>query len=262
MGVNETRLPAQLPCNEPLAIETTKNEKREELIIGNRDTARQNITAHVQTGSTLSLVVLNLVDKSAGTINTIVEGGGKIEVILAETGRFNATDLNIVLKGDAAVARIYSVYYAKNSDVLDLNYRITLLGKNTKADMTVKGALTGNADKIFRGTLDFAKGSKGAVGHENEAVTVLSDTVHNRSVPLMLSHEDDVDGHHGVTIGKIDDAKLFYLTSRGLTENDAGRLILAGAAEPIIKRLPADGNLVAALRKALDLAAEDEDCEE
>ena len=78
----------------------------------------------------------------------------------------------------------------------------------------------------------------------------------------MLSHEDDVDGHHGVTIGKIDDAKLFYLTSRGLTENDAGRLILAGAAEPIIKRLPADGNLVAALRKALDLASEDEDCEE
>ena len=94
------------------------------------------------------------------------------------------------------------------------------------------------AEKIFRGTLDFLQGTKGSVGRENEEVLLLSEDVRNRSVPLMLSHEDEVDGHHAVSVGQMDEGKLFYLMSRGIPEDEARSMIVSGFANPVSKELP------------------------
>jgi Fe-S cluster assembly scaffold protein SufB len=104
--------------------------------------------------------------------------------------------------------------------------------------MQVRGALLGSSEKTFRGTLDFLEGAKGSVGRENEEVVLLSPTVRNRSVPIMLSHEDDVDGHHAVSIGKMDEEKLFYLMSRGLDLADAQRLVVEASFNPVLDRIP------------------------
>ena len=258
LGVNETKFPAQPPQNETLAIDAGANERRQSVLINRGDSA-QNIKAHVQKGAELSLIVLNLNNAAlANSIAAEVDDGGKIEVILAETGKFLATDLNINLVGDNAKGDVYSLYFGKEDDCPDLNYRIILKGKNTSANMTVKGALTGRADKIFRGTLDFLQGAKNSVGKESEEVIVFSDTVRNRSVPLMLSQEDDVDGHHGVSIGKIDEDKLFYLTSRGLDEDEASRLVFEGVASPVLSRLKDNAALIKDVRAALGLPEEEE----
>ena len=103
--------------------------------------------------------------------------------------------------------------------------------------MQVRGALLGGAEKTFRGTLDFLEGSKGSVGREDEEVMVLSDHVQNRSVPIMLSHEDDVDGHHAVSIGKMDEEKLFYLMSRGLDLAEAQKLVVEANFQPVLDRI-------------------------
>ena len=67
---------------------------------------------------------------------------------------------------------------------------------------------------------------------------LLSDGVRNRSVPIMLSHEDDVDGHHAVAVGKMDEEKLFYLMSRGLDLAEARRLVVEAAFHPVLDRIP------------------------
>ena len=103
--------------------------------------------------------------------------------------------------------------------------------------MQVKGALMDEAQKVFRGTLDFIAGSAGSVGRENEDVIILSPGVRNRSVPLMLSGEGDVDGHHAVSIGKMDEAKLFYLMSRGLDLAEARRLVVEADLFPVLARI-------------------------
>ena len=54
----------------------------------------------------------------------------------------------------------------------------------------------------------------------------------------MLSHEGDVDGHHAVSIGRMDEDKLFYLMSRGIDEEEARAMIVRGFVEPIAKELP------------------------
>ena len=108
--------------------------------------------------------------------------------------------------------------------------------------MNVRGALVDSCDKIFRGTLDFKRGAKGSVGREVEEVIILSPGTRNRSVPLMLAEEDEVDGHHAVSIGRLDEEKIFYLMSRGLDEAQSQRLIVEAAFNPVVEKIP-DENL-------------------
>ena len=68
-------------------------------------------------------------------------------------------------------------------------------------------------------------------------MVVLSSQVRNRSVPLMLSGESEVDGHHAVSIGKIDEAKLYYLMSRGLEMAEAKKLVVEAAFAPVMSRI-------------------------
>ena len=137
--------------------------------------------------------------------------------------------------------------FGDGESVIDLNYIIRQGGRRTDANMQVRGALLGKSEKIFRGTLDFLEGAKGSVGRENEEVVLLSPDVRNRSVPIMLSHEDDVDGHHAVSVGKMDEDKLFYLMSRGLDLAEAQRLVVEASFNPVLDRIPDD-----ALKEEID----------
>ena len=203
-----------------------------------------NVTAEVETFSvaankTKKLTQINMAnDNSAKKLHIKVEENAQLELTVVDLSESDsASEIVIDLDGDDSKVDLFAVYFGSSDNRLDLNYIIHQRGKRTEANMFVNGALAGNCDKIFRGTLDFVKGSKGSVGREREDVIVLSDTVRNRSVPLMLSAEDEVDGHHAVSIGRIDEEKLFYLMSRGLDRVEAEKLIVEAMFNPIIERL-------------------------
>ena len=154
------------------------------------------------------------------------------------------------MHGDDSAADLEAVYFGDGERRLDFNYVIRQHGKRTSANMNVRGALSDKCDKIFRGTLDFQRGSKGSTGRELEEVIILSSGTRNRSVPLMLAAEDEVDGHHAVSIGRLDEEKIFYLMSRGLNESEAERLIVEAAFNPVVDKIP-DENLRGELLKNL-----------
>ena len=177
-------------------------------------------------------------DETARKIKINVGKSARVEFIAADLGRGNfSVDVEINLNGDDSSAEIDSVYFGDGKRRLDINYVIRQRGLRTNAVMNVRGALSDTCDKIFRGTLDFQRGAKGSVGRELEEVIILSDGVRNRSVPLMLATEDDVDGHHAVTVGRLDDEKIFYLMSRGLDKLEAERLIVEAAFNPVIEKI-------------------------
>ncbi|MCC8138120.1 MAG: SufD family Fe-S cluster assembly protein [Clostridiales bacterium] len=111
-------------------------------------------------------------------------------------------------------------YLLDNKEKLDMNYVASHTGEKTVSRMDVSGVLRGESQKLFRGTIDFRNGSVGAKGDEKEDVLLFSDHVINRTVPLILCEEEDVEGNHGATIGKLDEALLFYLSSRGISEEE------------------------------------------
>ena len=242
LGVNEVRMPENVAGTLQSDHLTVEAGKSDEVVYVNRQGGAQELTIDVADGAKMHLVNVQLAPSDAGYTSRITANVGKgatFSYTVVEAGaRHTASELTVNLNGDDSIADIWGFYFGDGARKVDLNYIIRQRGKRTDANMQVRGALLGESEKIFRGTLDFLEGTKGSVGRENEEVILLSDKVRNRSVPIMLSHEDDVDGHHAVSIGKMDEAKLFYLMSRGLDKADAQRLVVEAAFNPVIDRIP------------------------
>ena len=133
-----------------------------------------------------------------------------------------------------------AVYFGHGNDVLDFNDVSVHTGRDTLCEMHTAGVLTGSADKILRGTVDFQRGAKRGVGHESEDVLLFSPSARNRTAPLILCGEEEVEGQHAASVGRLDENKLYYLRSRGLSEAQARRLMVDARFAPAIDKIPLD----------------------
>ncbi len=212
-----------------------------ELTVVYRQPGQGQVDVKVEDGGFLKLTTVQLLPgdaEFAGNVQVDLGKSSRLEAVSVEVGAAKSVaKMDVNLTGDESKADVYVLYFGHESRKLDMNYVLVQEGKSTEANLHVYGALTGQADKIFRGTLDFRHGSKGSKGYEKEEVVVLSGKVRNRSVPLMLSAEDAVEGHHAVSIGKIDESKLFYLMSRGLDMAEARKLVVEAAFNPVLDRI-------------------------
>ncbi len=240
LGVNGTKLPTDLAKTKVQEIHVEAGKKKKVVCIY-RESSHEKIKAHIEKGAALTLVKVQLVQETkhhADDVEIHVAEGGYFSYTIIEVGAKEiVSKLLVDLAGVNATADIASFYFADKKRMFDFNYLVRQRGAHTDATMQVKGALMDEAQKIFRGTLDFVTGSAGSVGREKEDVIILSPGVRNRSVPLMLSGEGDVDGHHAVSIGKMDEAKLFYLMSRGLDLAEARRLVVEADLFPVLSRI-------------------------
>lgn len=245
LGVNEARVPEHLSENRKKEQILVEAGKRDQVILTRREGGAQEVQVHIADGAELHLVNVQLLPANeAGTsrVRVYVGKGATFHYTTVEAGASHtAAELTVDMAGDDSKGEIWGLYFGDGERFVDLNYVIRQGGKRTDANMQVRGALLGKSEKKFRGTLDFIEGSKGSVGRENEEVVLLSPEVRNRSVPIMLSHEDDVDGHHAVSVGKMDEDKLFYLMSRGLDLADAQRLVVEASFQPVLDRIPDAG---------------------
>ena len=182
--------------------------------------------------STNLLSIENNLEESSVVNYTIVDFGGKTSV----TNYYSKLDRN------GAKANINTIYLGKDEQVFDINYIAELFGENTETKIEVQGALKHEAKKNFKGTIDFKKGCKKAKGDENEFCMLLSDKAKSKALPMLLCTEEDVEGNHSTAAGKIEDDKLFYIMSRGLSEKDAMKLIVKAKFNKILENIK-DENL-------------------
>lgn len=242
LGVNEAKADEAV-----LAIDNGRQElvvpagESRQLTVVYRQAGEGQVQVKVEKGGFLKLTTVQLLPvdaQGASSVQVELADTAELEAVAVEAGSAKSlAKMEVYLAGNESKANVYVLYFGHGASQLDMNYVLVQQGRSTEANLHVYGALLGEADKIFRGTLDFRHGSKGSKGYEKEEVVVLSSKVRNRSVPLMLSAEDAVEGHHAVSIGKIDENKLFYLMSRGLDMQEARRLVVEAAFNPVLDRI-------------------------
>lgn len=135
------------------------------------------------------------------------------------------------LRGYASTANVYTHYLGHGQQQLDFNYILRHHGAKTTCKLYANGVLAGSSSKTLRGTIDLIRGGKGAVGQEIDNVLLVDEGVHNKTVPTILCNEDDVMGTHGATIGHIKPEQLFYLASRGLSQEQAEGMFITASLE-------------------------------
>jgi Fe-S cluster assembly scaffold protein SufB len=111
-------------------------------------------------------------------------------------------------------------------------------GRHSSSEIESKGVLKDKAKKVFRGDLYFQKGAGQSKGSEKEEVLLLDKTVDSDSIPALFSEEDNVEGEHAVSAGQIDEQRLFYLMSRGMSKAEAKQLMVEAAFNPIFDKIP------------------------
>lgn len=128
--------------------------------------------------------------------------------------------------GPNTTAKLNTIYFGDKNALIDLNYYANLKDAKSIAQLNTIGALSQNATKHYKGTINFVKGAKASVGDENEYCMLLSPTAKARALPILLCGEEDVNGSHSTSAGKVDESALFYLQSRGIQRADAVRMLI------------------------------------
>ncbi len=203
------------------------------------------IGLHARDGARIRYVaVQNMSLESTGVIHQKIEIGRDATVKMGEVGlggKVGRLDLHVELAGQGSSAEVVGVYFGEYDQTLDYRLTVHHVGKNTKSDVFLKGAVEDEAQSVFTGLLKIDKGAERTSAFETNRNLVLSEGAKAHSVPNLEIECDDVICGHGSSVGPLEEGHLYYLQSRGLSAERAERLMIKGFFNEMIERLPVDG---------------------
>ena len=168
---------------------------------------------------------------------TVLEDSAGLELVQLYLGSDTVSEIDTQLNGYNASFTADIGYDIGADGKLDIDLIARHNGRKSTSEISVSGVLRDNAQKTFKGTIDFKNGASGAKGSEKEDVVLMSGDVCNKTVPVILCAEEDVDGSHGATVGRIDERHVFYMKSRGIPEERIYELITRSKLSRIIGRI-------------------------
>ena len=199
------------------------------------------IRVNAKQNSKVNIILVNLMNTKSNNfiaIENTFEANSKVNYCIIDFGGKNSiTNYYSNLIGENSDNRLNTIYLGKENQLFDLNYIGELRGKKSNIDIEVQGALKDIAKKHFKGTIDFKKGCKKATGNENEACMLLSDTAKSLALPMLLCSEEEVEGNHSSSAGKIGEKELFYIMSRGFELKEAMKLMVRARFNKILENI-------------------------
>ena len=145
---------------------------------------------------------------------------------------------SIYLLGERARAEILSVAFAGKGQHQDAGGKILHYAPNTTSRIVSKSVSKDGGRTTYRGLLKVAEGCHGVKSHVTCDALILDDKSASDTVPYMEINEKNVNIEHEATVGKVGEEQLFYLMSRGLSEDQALTMVVSGFMEPFTKELP------------------------
>jgi len=145
-----------------------------------------------------------------------------------------------VLAGRGAHAHHLNIAVAGDGQWKDTGAKVLHGAPHTTSRVISKSISLSGGRSSYRGLLKIAKGATGAKAHVQCDALLIDEHSQSDTYPRMEIYEDDVAIAHEATVNRITDEQLFYLRSRGLTEDQSLDLILSGFLDPISKELPLD----------------------
>lgn len=202
------------------------------------------ITGTVRANARLSLTVVqdwNYDTWSFGRgIITLERDAG---LVLSEVGlgaKLGRLHLDVDLVGDGSHAAIYGAYFGEERQTLDYRYFMNHIGRSTRCDMFLKGAVEDEALSVFTGLIRIEESGQKTESFQTNKNLILSDGASAQSVPNLEILANDVKCGHGSSVGPLDEEQRYYLTSRGLTPERADRLQVHGFFEEVVTQIPDD----------------------
>lgn len=200
------------------------------------------VELYVREGATLRYSTIENWSKNMMNLNTkraLVEKKGAIEWISGTFGS-HTTMLypSSILKGEGARSAFTGITFAGNGQHLDTGAKVVHAAPNTSSTISSRSISKDGGIAVYRSAVSILPE---AVGSKSSAVCeslMLDSTSRTDTIPVIDIRNDQADIGHEARIGRISDTAVFYLMTRGLTEEEAKAMIVRGFVEPIAKELP------------------------
>jgi len=215
-------------CTAPIYAEDSLHAAVVEVI------AKENSRVRYTTIQNWSTNVYNLVTKRA-----VAHRDATVEWVDGNLGsKITMKYPAIYLAGKGARAEILSIAFAGKGQVLDAGAKAVHMAPETSSIITNKSVSLQGGRTVYRGLLKVFKGAKNSKANVNCDALILDPKSSSDTVPYIEIEEKNVSVGHEASVGKISEEQLFYLRSRGLSEQEAMTMIVAGFIEPFVKELP------------------------
>jgi Fe-S cluster assembly protein SufD len=155
------------------------------------------------------------------------------------------------LAGRGATSRVTGAYFTDGTQHLDYDTFQEHIAPDTTSDFAFKGALRDDSRAVWRGMIRVEEDAQKTNAYQENRNLLLSKTAHADSIPGLEILANDVRCTHGATLGQVDREQLFYLMARGLTRQEAERMIVRGFFQDVLDRIELEP-----VREALGAALE------
>ncbi|GAB2544308.1 Fe-S cluster assembly protein SufD [Gracilibacillus alcaliphilus] len=163
----------------------------------------------------------------------------RIEWNLGQMNDGNTVSENIThLIGDNSYSYAKTVAVGRGEQVQNYTAKIVNFGKQSEGLILQHGVMKDNASAIFNGIGKIEHGASGANAEQESRVLMLSSGARGDANPILLIDEDDVMAGHAASVGRVDPLQLYYLMSRGISKQEAERLIIHGFLAPVVTEIP------------------------
>jgi Fe-S cluster assembly scaffold protein SufB len=204
--------------------------------------ASRNVHVVCGRGAHVNVVGVNNFDKGSQVIinkTSQVESEGLVTFndFLAG-GKYVRLDIKSYLIGVGANSKINNAIVNNNS-LHDIKNDVIHNESNTHANIKSKSVIV-NGRSVFRGTINIPFNSKDCVSHQIVNNLLVGEDAKSDAVPILDASNDDVSCSHGATISEIEEEDIYYLNSRGISSDDAKKIIIKGFVQSIIDEFDLD----------------------
>ncbi|MDW0110984.1 Fe-S cluster assembly protein SufD [Sporosarcina aquimarina] len=206
-----------------------------------------NIVSEVFTGDN-AVVTYGAVDVLAEGFTTYVNRRGiagrdsRIDWALGLMNDSNTISNNLThLVGNGSRCDMKSVVVGRGSQKQNFTSEIVHWGLDTEGHILKHGVMKDASSSIFNGIGKIEKGATRSNAEQESRVLMLSEKARGDANPILLIDEDDVTAGHAASVGRVDPLQLFYLMSRGISKQEAERLVIHGFLAPVVSKLPIEG---------------------
>ncbi|GIO86388.1 Fe-S cluster assembly protein SufD [Paenibacillus faecis] len=169
----------------------------------------------------------------------VIDNDGSIEWIVGEMNAGDSVSETLsILKGNGSLSDAKVIAVGSGSQKLNYTTKAIHFGKSSDSQMITRAVMREQATAIINGITKIEKGATKANGEQTEKVLMLSPKARGDANPILLIDEDDVTAGHAASVGQVNQEQIYYLMSRGITREQAERLIIYGFLAPVVSDIP------------------------
>ncbi len=170
-------------------------------------------------------------------VQFVLDENASLDYYFVQNNKDNViSQQKFLLQGENSQVKIVNLFYNIENEQSEINTSIEHVAPMTSSLLITRGIVKGKAKNIFKGIIKINKSAKDARGKQESKVLTFEEA-QAYAIPELDIENNQVQCSHGSSVGQVDQEKLFYLQSRGLSEEEAESVFIKGFYEPVLNAI-------------------------